>query len=51
VLRQAFSADGGNPLGLYFGAQNGEVFGSMDGGRTWSVIASRLPPITAVRCA
>jgi photosystem II stability/assembly factor-like uncharacterized protein len=50
VLRQAFCTDGGNPLGLYFGAQSGEVFGSLDGGRTWSTIAARLPPILSVRC-
>jgi photosystem II stability/assembly factor-like uncharacterized protein len=34
VLRQAFCSDGGKPLGLYFGATSGEVFGSADGGRT-----------------
>ena len=50
VLRQAFCSDGGSPLGLYFGAQNGEVFASGDGGRTWSIIASRLPPVVSVRC-
>jgi photosystem II stability/assembly factor-like uncharacterized protein len=51
VLRQAFCTDGGNPLGLYFGAQSGEVFGSADGGRSWATIASRLPPVVAMRCA
>jgi photosystem II stability/assembly factor-like uncharacterized protein len=51
VLRQAFCTDGGNPLGLYFGAQSGEVFGSADGGRTWSTIAARLPPVLSLRCA
>jgi photosystem II stability/assembly factor-like uncharacterized protein len=51
VLRQAFCTDGGKPLGLYFGAQSGEVFGSTDGGQTWSTIAARLPPVLSVRCA
>jgi photosystem II stability/assembly factor-like uncharacterized protein len=51
VLRQAFCTDGGRPLGLYFGAQSGEVFGSADGGQTWSTIAARLPPVLSVRCA
>ena len=51
VLRQAFCSDGEKPLGLYFGAQSGEVFGSADGGRTWSTLAARLPPVVSVRCA
>jgi photosystem II stability/assembly factor-like uncharacterized protein len=51
VLRQAFCSDGSKPLGLYFGAQSGELFGSADGGRTWATVAARLPPILSVRCA
>jgi molybdopterin converting factor small subunit/photosystem II stability/assembly factor-like uncharacterized protein len=49
VLRQAFCHDDGDPLGLYFGAESGEVFGSPDDGATWSVVADRLPPVTSVR--
>ena len=51
VLRQAFCSDGASPLGLYFGATSGEVFGSADGGRTWSTVATHLPPVASVRCA
>jgi photosystem II stability/assembly factor-like uncharacterized protein len=51
VLRQAFCSDAGKPLGLYFGAQSGEVFGSTDGGQTWSTLAAHLPPVTSVRAA
>ena len=51
VLRQAFCSDGGKPLALYFGATSGEVFGSADGGRTWSTVAAHLPPVASVRCA
>jgi photosystem II stability/assembly factor-like uncharacterized protein len=51
VLRQAFCSDGGKPLGLYFGATSGEVFGSADAGRTWSTLAAHLPPVASVRCA
>jgi molybdopterin converting factor small subunit len=51
VLRQAFGHDGGDPLGLYFGATSGEVFGSADGGRTWKTVAPRLAPVTSVRAS
>jgi len=51
VLRQAFGHDGGDPLGLYFGATSGEVFGSADGGRTWRTVAPHLAPVTSVRAS
>jgi molybdopterin converting factor small subunit len=49
ILRQAFSHDGGDPLGLYFGAESGELYASADGGRTWSAAIAGLPPILSVR--
>jgi hypothetical protein len=49
VLRRAFATAGEGPaLELYFGATSGEVFGSADAGRSWSTIASRLPPVYSV---
>ena len=51
VLRQAFCGDGGSPLGLYFGAKSGEVFGSNDSGQTWSVVAEHLAPVLSVRAS
>jgi molybdopterin converting factor small subunit/photosystem II stability/assembly factor-like uncharacterized protein len=51
VLRQAFGHDGRSPLGLYFGAESGEVFGSADGGQTWSTVIEHLAPVTSVRCS
>ena len=51
VLRQAFCHDGRAPLGLYFGAESGEVFGSADRGATWTTAADHLPPVTSVRCS
>jgi photosystem II stability/assembly factor-like uncharacterized protein len=53
ILRQAFCNDdrSGGELGLYFGATSGDVFGSADGGATWSTTARHLPPVLSVRCA
>jgi molybdopterin converting factor small subunit/photosystem II stability/assembly factor-like uncharacterized protein len=51
VLRQAFCHDGRDPLGLFFGAESGEVFGSKDGGATWGRLAEHLPPVVAVRAS
>ncbi len=49
ILRQAFDRVGRGPkLELYFGATSGEVFGSPDGGESWSSVASRLPPVFSV---
>jgi photosystem II stability/assembly factor-like uncharacterized protein len=51
ILRQAFAHDGRSPLGLYFGAKSGEVFGSADAGATWSTVAEHLPTILSVRAS
>ncbi len=51
VLRQAFCDDGGEPLGLYFGTESGTVFGSADGGVSWTLAAENLPPIASVQAS
>jgi photosystem II stability/assembly factor-like uncharacterized protein len=51
VLRQAFGHDGREPLGLYFGATSGEVFGSGDAGASWRLAARHLAPVLSVRVA
>ena len=49
VLRDAMDVDDLNPAGVYFGTRNGEVWGSADGGRSWSEVARDLPPVLCVR--
>jgi photosystem II stability/assembly factor-like uncharacterized protein len=49
ILRQAFCTDGRDPLGLFFGATSGDVFGSADGGASWFAAARHLPPVLSVR--
>ena len=51
VLRDAFTCDGGHPAGLFFGTRSGEVYGSVDEGDTWDLLAEHLPPVLSVRAA
>ncbi|MBA2482147.1 MAG: hypothetical protein H0V44_15915 [Planctomycetes bacterium] len=51
VKRQAFAADDGSDIGLYFGTTSGEVWASTDAGASWSQIAAHLPHIYSVRTA
>jgi hypothetical protein len=37
------------PAGLYLGTRTGEVFGSPDGGETWSELTRHLPPVLCVK--
>ena len=51
VKRQAMTADGLDPVGLYFGTTSGELWASRDEGRQWTCIACHLPEIYAVEAA
>lgn len=51
VLRDAFSADTLDPVGLYFGTRGGQLYGSNDEGENWRAIAEFLPPILCVKTA
>jgi len=49
ILRDGMSLDPLNPAGVYFGTRSGKVFGSPDGGASWSEIAAGLPPVLCVK--
>ncbi|HEV8633413.1 MAG TPA: glycosyl hydrolase [Chloroflexota bacterium] len=51
VYRQSVSADRADPVGVYFGTSNGELWGSSDEGATWRPIAQHLPAIVSVEAA
>jgi photosystem II stability/assembly factor-like uncharacterized protein len=48
VKRQCFAADGGDPVGLYLGTSQGELWMSRNEGAKWELLARNLPPVTAV---
>lgn len=49
VLRDAMSTDALDPAGIYFGTRSGELFGSVDEGKSWKMILSGLPPVVCVK--
>lgn len=48
VLREAMAVDALDPVGVFFGTSTGQVYGSLDEGRTWQRLADNLPPIWSV---
>jgi photosystem II stability/assembly factor-like uncharacterized protein len=48
VLRDAMAVDTLDPCGIYFGTTGGQVYGSSDGGDTWSPIVRDLPAVLSV---
>ena len=51
VLRDAMAVDALDATGVYFGTRSGKVFGSADGGESWTSLADGLPPVVAVKTA
>ena len=45
------SVDDRDPVGVYFGATSGEVWGSTDEGTTWGPIVAHLPEIYSLEVA
>ena len=48
VLREAMAVDRLDPVGVFFGTSTGQLYGSVDEGESWSVVAENLPPIWGV---
>jgi hypothetical protein len=45
VFREAMAVDRLDPVGIFFGTSTGTLYGSVDEGESWSVVAANLPPI------
>jgi hypothetical protein len=48
VFREAMAVDRLDPVGVFFGTSTGQLYGSVDEGESWSVVAGNLPPIWGV---
>lgn len=48
VLRNAMAVDDLDPCGVYFGTTGGQVYGSPDGGDSWSCLVHDLPGVLSV---
>lgn len=48
VLRDSMTTDQLDPGGIYFGTTGGQVYGSADGGDSWTTIARDLPAVLSV---
>ena len=48
VLRDAMAVDALDDCGIYFGTTGGQVYGSADGGDTWTAIVHDLPAVLSV---
>ena len=51
VKRQCMAVDERDPVGVYFGTTNGDVWASADEGATWQCIAPHLPHVFSVEVA
>jgi len=51
ILRDAMAVDSLDPAGVYFGTRSGRVYGSKDGGTSWSLLREGLPPVVCVKAA
>jgi photosystem II stability/assembly factor-like uncharacterized protein len=50
-VREGMDTDLLDPLGVYFGTANGDVWASRDEGKSWEAAARYLPYVTSVHAA
>ena len=48
ILRDAMAVDSLDPCGIYFGTTGGQVYGSANGGDSWTAIVRDLPAVLSV---
>jgi hypothetical protein len=51
VLRDGMTTDSLDPVGIYLGTRNRQIFASRDEGRTWHKVLEGLPSVLCLRCA
>ncbi len=51
VLRDALVSDALDPAGIYFGTRSGQLFASLDEGRSWEKVVDGFPSIVCIRAA
>ena len=51
VLREAMATDTLDPVGIYLGTVNGQIFYSRDEGDHWELMIENLPPINSIEVA
>jgi hypothetical protein len=51
ILRDAMATDSLDPTGIYFGTRSGNLYGSIDEGKTWNKFLDGLPSIVCIRAA
>lgn len=49
ILRDAMTADALDPVGIFFGTRNGEIYGSIDEGKSWKKVLGGLPSVVCVK--
>lgn len=50
LYREGMATDNCLPGGVYFGTCEGDLYGTRDGGETWTRIAGGMPPVLSVSC-